>query len=144
MSFTYFNFPFFAKETTEPNFDKKDLRQTIFIISEDDATDENISFLKKIIQSIHLDPLKDCTLFVVNKEKRSALLDLLDSSKAYKIVIFGIRASKLSIPIETRVYECIPIQHIQFLFVHPLKQLIQNVSYKKDLWTQLKALYDIA
>ena len=144
MNFEFFDFPYYKKpeDFTALSLSTIDNAECMILIRKQDNTEGRIELMKKILKAIGLELEKNAVGYLIEKNTQYRISHYLPANRKLKILIFGLPAKKFNLQITTIPYKIINIDQHQFLFAHSLEDLASSTEYKRQLWEQLKILFN--
>ena len=141
MNFKYFNFPIYKDSTDniQTLLNNSNSNFHVFVRAED-WNETNQDLLKKILGAIELDIKKELEIYILKEGQEIHLSGQLNRNQDHKYLVFGINLSRIGLQVKTTVYKILEIGFIKILVAHSLTELEKNISFKKQLWAELKAL----
>ena len=111
----------------------------MLIITDESIEDENCKKLfDGIRKAIHSSDGNTCSVLLQNES--SMRLVTLPEFHSYKyIIVLGPSPKKLGLNMEYSLFQLKSIGNQRFIFSKNLSELVQNVDFKKSLWSELKA-----
>ena len=107
-----------------------------------EAAQEEINLLSKILQSVNLDDKNDILLWKGAQVPSVNAVGLCRQTGSQKILIFGAAPARLGLRMRVQAYEPFVIGGIQVLWSHSLAELDKEKERKTALWNGLKKLFN--
>ncbi|MBP7822076.1 MAG: hypothetical protein KA010_04080 [Saprospiraceae bacterium] len=128
------------QEIDFPEVDKLmlEIKNFVFIFNET-PTEEEISFITKVAEAIHLDFKKDISHFTLLANNQLPIRHLRGKSVKY-ILNFGVNHKQLGLNIEVLPYKKIQLLDFNIIFCHPIAIIMQHQNLKKLLWDAIKTI----
>lgn len=117
-------------------------KATVFIVGKEDIDAGHVDLLNKIASAIGIDFEKQAILLRLDQNKQYSIMDILKHHKNTTLVIFGHHEDQIKTQFNKIKYFWLKFGGHKILFGDTLKEISQNVTLKKDLWTQLKSEFD--
>lgn len=118
-------------------------RRVVIVVADPRAlylSDDSLQFLMGILSACKL-TMADVALLNLEQYPSVTYTTLNTELSAEKILLFGIPASRLELPLQFPDYQVQSYNKQVYLSAPPLDQLEKNVEEKKKLWTCLKNIF---
>ena len=117
-------------------------KHVVFLVNDGSCKflpDEEMELLTKLVSACKL-TMNDISL--VNFNSNPVNYHLLNEQFQYeKILIFGVSTSALELPFDIPNFQIQQFQQQLYLTAPPLKEFLNNVELKKELWQSLQKLF---
>ena len=121
-------------------------KSRVIIIIENDETvylpDTQLNFLLGILSACKL-TMDDVAILNIKKNKAVTYKAIELELKAEKIILFGVSAVQIELPIEFPNYQIQQYNNQSYVSAAPLSHLQDDKAEKTKLWTCLKQLFSI-
>ncbi len=121
-------------------------RNRVIIIIENDETiylpDTQLNFLLGILSACKL-TMDDVAILNIKKNKTVSYKAIELELKAEKIILFGVSAVQIELPIEFPYYQIQQYNNQTYVNAAPLSHLQDDKAEKTKLWNCLKLLFSI-
>jgi len=118
-------------------------RRVVIVVADPAAlylSDDSLQFLMGILSACQL-TMADVALLNLEQYPSVTYTTLHTELSAEKILLFGIPASRLELPLQFPDYQVQSYNKQVYLSAPPLDQLEKNVEEKKKLWACLKNIF---
>ena len=119
----------------------KNEKKLLIVLQNEDISEENKSFLEKILSAVKYNLDNDAQRLTIQKNEAIGINEILKKNEANDIVIFGINPKKLGLSFETILYKPSIISKKTFLVCHSLEQIKKSQDLKKALWIALQGVF---
>lgn len=104
-----------------------------------DANSENLDLLSKIFQAVGKNIAEE--VCIINTTITIPYKELTELFDLKKVLIFGFTPKEFGLHLNVGIYQTLTFQKVQFLFSDELEIIANNLPKKKQLWTQLQAMF---
>lgn len=116
---------------------------TLVFFDKEATGEKDLSFIKKVMQAVALEPGKNAYLIGVDTTKKIPSFDYLTAPMIQFILVFGILPTTLGLQLKAPVYLPFTFGNKTFIFTEDLSNLQQDKEKKGLLWKALQAAYKV-
>lgn len=120
-------------------------RNIVLVINHEEdkfLDDPQMEFLSNLLSACNLS-MEDISLINYDQNKEVSYEKIIDQFQSQKILIFGVDASSLGLPFTIPHFQIQIFNNQIFLLIPALRQILNDISLKKQLWICLKKLFNL-
>ncbi|MCB0661794.1 MAG: hypothetical protein KDC24_03560 [Saprospiraceae bacterium] len=113
----------------------------LIILKNNNHTNNNLEFLKKVFQAVNLNLSSDCFLLDLGESDSIMVGPVLRKNKIQTMISFGVDTANLGLQIHLQRYQIAHLESQKLLLADDLDSIQKNETLKRNLWNALKELY---
>ena len=116
-------------------------KQTLIVSLKGNTLEKEQIFLSKILKAIHYDIKSDVVLLEIGQSESIYFQELTKKFDIKNVVLFGIPPTQLGLHFKIHQYQPLSIGDCTFLWADTLPTLMKNQGKKRQLWSNLQAMF---
>lgn len=128
-------------DNTLKNASGSNQKKLCIVCRTDEASSQELEFLKKILSAVKYDLKEDVLLVNITQNQDLGFNAIRTNHEIKDAIIFGINPQNLGLHFKANLYQPFSCNQCRFLFAHSLKEIANKKEWKGALWTALQEMF---